>query len=485
MPTDIPFTLRATVGLLSDDTILLESEPVSGVAFPKQRFAKAVSTAIFIYGNPIPPGANAPQGNPGGKSGIGTEGSATDAGHEGDDEEQDWAPPIRPKGSIHNDNIWFEGINDSTVPRTIRSQVARMHINMSHMPKADMIKLLVSQGAKQTVLSACNALRCAVCERNKPPKQPHPSRPPRLGQFCDRVQIDIFQVTLTDGSNHKMLGAIDLATLYHLVAPIGSRKPHEIFDVMNVLWFRPFGIPWTIVADLDGGFQGEFIDKITELGIVEDFIPPDAHWQLGTIERHDHAWRSIANKVIDATGANTLEQLEIITTGVTNTKNNQYRRNGRSPVQAVFGRSLRLPEELLTDESIRLTFPEMSISEQQAFTELVRCESLKAFAEFDTTEQIRKSMHRQTRETAYDYFPGQRIGFWRSQTRRGAKRVAGGVTTCPKYLIGVFLGRQPPEKGNNLATICLSNIRENSTCVPQRIVGLLLGLRTIHPMKRM
>ena len=271
------------------------------------------------------------------------------------------------------------------------------------MPKADMIRMLAAQGAKQTVLTAVNSMRCAVCDRAKRPKQPHPSRPPRLGQFCDRLQIDIFQVTLADGTNHKMVGVIDLATLYHLVAPIGTRNPNEIFDVVNNLWFKPFGIPWTVIVDFDGGFQGEFIDKLTELGIVEDFIPPDAHWQLGTIERHNHAWREIAHKTIDGTGAITQEQLELLTTGVCNTKNSMYRRSGRSPMQAVFGKNIRLPTDLLTDESIRLTFPEMSLSEQQAFTELVRCESVKAFADFETVSQITKSMQRQTRENStYD-----------------------------------------------------------------------------------
>ena len=442
MPTDIPYTLRATIGLCSDDSIIIEAEPIGGVAFPKQRFSKAVSVAVFVYGNPMNETKAEPCPPPAGP--------VSSSHKETENETQDWAPPIRPKGSRHSDEIWFEGVDDSNCPRAIRSSVARMHVNFSHMPKQDMLKLLSSQGAKQSVLSACNALRCAVCDRSKRPKSAHPSQPPRLGQFCDRIMIDIFQVALTDGKNYKLLGIIDLATLYHQVAHIGSRKPSEVFDIFSVTWLKPFGIPWTVIADLDGGFQGDFIDKLSEKGIVVDYIPPDAHWQLGTVERHNHVWREMANKVIDSTGAMTVEQLEMVILGVTDTKNNQYRRNGRSPMQAVFGRSLRLPEELLTDESIRLTFPELTLSEQQRFAELTRCEALKAFAEFETTEHIKKSMQRQTRDTSYDYFPGQRVGFWRSQTRRGAKRVAGGVTTRPKYLIGIFLGRQPPEKGNNL-----------------------------------
>ena len=242
----------------------------------------------------------------------------------------------------------------------------------------------------------------------------------------------IFSVTLTNGTQVKLVGLIDLATLYHLCAQIGNRQPTEIFDVVSALWFKPFGIPWTLILDLDGGFQGEFLDKCSELGIVLDYIPPDAHWQLGTIERHSHAWRSIAHKAIDSTGVTSTDQLEVVIVQVDHTKNSMYRRNGRSPMQAVFGRNLRIAEELLTDESIRLTLPEMSLSESQAFSELTRCESIKAFAEYNTTEHIKRSMQRQTRESHYDYQPGQRVGFWRSQTRRGATRVAGGVTTRPK-----------------------------------------------------
>ena len=74
-------------------------------------------------------------------------------------------------------------------------------------------------------------MKWAICLRNKPPKYPHPSKAPRVGQFNDRIQIDIFTVTLLSGEARKLVGIIDLATLYHVCAQIGSRNPDEIFEV--------------------------------------------------------------------------------------------------------------------------------------------------------------------------------------------------------------------------------------------------------------
>ena len=100
MPTDIPYTLRATIGLCGDDTLLLEAERTSGVAFPKQRFSKAVSVALFIYGNPAPgtdQAPAAPAGDPIDEPGANADGEGP--------AEESWAPPVRPKGSRHNDEI--------------------------------------------------------------------------------------------------------------------------------------------------------------------------------------------------------------------------------------------------------------------------------------------------------------------------------------------------------------------------------------------
>ena len=50
VPGDVAFTHRACALLYLDNTIHLESEAVSTIAFPRVRFAQAVQTAIFVYG---------------------------------------------------------------------------------------------------------------------------------------------------------------------------------------------------------------------------------------------------------------------------------------------------------------------------------------------------------------------------------------------------------------------------------------------------
>ena len=58
----------------------------------------------------------------------------------------------------------------------------------------------------------------------------------------------------------------------------------------------------------------------------------------------------MVEKVIDAVAATTPDQLEIVALQTCHAKNTQFRRAGRSPSMATFGRIPRLPGALLTDE---------------------------------------------------------------------------------------------------------------------------------------
>ena len=46
-------------------------------------------------------------------------------------------------------------------------------------------------------------------------------------------------------------------------------------------------------------FLGVFDDGLKLLDVDVDYVPADAHWKIGRIERHNDIWRNTANKVID------------------------------------------------------------------------------------------------------------------------------------------------------------------------------------------
>ena len=186
-----------------------------------------------------------------------------------------------------------------------------MHLNMNHPPNKDMIRLLVLMGGKQASIAAANALRCSACARNVSTRYPRPSKMPRVGQFGDRLEMDICYVVGADGQAFPFLGVIDKATLYHLVRAISSRRPEDVFAVLKDMWLVPLGLPVSIVCDADGAFQGACARSLSFLGVHLEVIPAEAHEQIGTIERHNYTWRNMVQRMIDAVAAVLLWQIDL------------------------------------------------------------------------------------------------------------------------------------------------------------------------------
>ncbi len=119
--------------------------------------------------------------------------------------------------------------------------------------------------------------------------------------------------------------------------------------------------------------MGKFIKSLDELGILSPFVPPGAHSQIGTVEAHNHAWRSIANKTVDACGATTLEQMDLVRLQVNHAKNTNYRVCGRSASMAVFGKPPPLPAAPLSTETASqdAAVPRITPWERYNFTDLL------------------------------------------------------------------------------------------------------------------
>lgn len=143
-----------------------------------------------------------------------------------------WCPSSCRKGVKHSDELWFEDLDASACPRAIRSAVARMHINLAHAVRAELVKLLASHGPWTAGLLAANALRCATCLRSETLRHPRPSRLPHVGQSHEWVTMDVMHTQDLAGNPLKVLGMIDTATLHHAVSVLPDRKPSTIFEVV-------------------------------------------------------------------------------------------------------------------------------------------------------------------------------------------------------------------------------------------------------------
>lgn len=388
---------RAAFLVFTDGTRSVEVEDLQDVQFPKQRFSKAVRIAVFAFGRR----RQVPQ------------------------QETKAVPGVVPNLST---DIDFPGIT-STVPSEVRAAVARMHLNMGHPSRQELSRLLAYQGdVPDQVYEAVRKLRCATCQRLQPPQQPRPSTTPSFyaGQFCDELQMDIFHCRTLSGESFKVLGIIDKATGFHQAIAPSEASSNHMFDCLEQIWFRPYGLPLKIVADPDTSFRGDFQERVQSLGCILELCPPEAHHVIAMIERRNSILRLVLEKLIDQFAATTVEQCKFLLSSACHAMNSAIHTHGRSAYQAVFGRQPRLLNSNFNDPMSLASSPPVARlhSDDYAYrAELVRAEAIKYIHDLDVSRHLRRALLRKTRITKVaDVMPGQKVAFWLWAKRGGKKR---------------------------------------------------------------
>ena len=75
--------------------------------------------------------------------------------------------------------------------------------------------------------------------------------------------------------------------------------PEEVFELFCDVWSSWAGFPKYIHVDKGGAFEGFFAERMQALGVDMDAIPAEAHWQAGSVEAYNRAFRYAAEKLID------------------------------------------------------------------------------------------------------------------------------------------------------------------------------------------
>ena len=254
---------------------------------------------------------------------------------------------------------------------------------MGHLAPAEMIKLLALNGiTSDHIVKAIRAMECDVCQRAGGPKAPNPassSGVQTLGQFADHLQADIFYLRDLTTKNHPILGIICEATHLHAAIRLDSRKPEDVLKGFQAAWFRNFGYPLQLNVDDDGCFKAAFHEAMDDSGVYLHFVAPEAHHQIGTIERHNETLRHILEKIVDSIPCVTTEELDRAIISGVYSKNSATWSSGRPPYVAAFGKIPRIGMDLLNDARGMIAGSTQSEAQQQAA--MMRCEAMKAIAE--------------------------------------------------------------------------------------------------------
>ena len=247
--------------------------------------------------------------------------------------------------------IWFED-PPREVDRKLQYSLGRLHVNMGHAPKAELVRMLAAAGnLSKKVLAGLDCLRCGGCIRTRQPRPPPTSSTSSnySGYFGEVLQSDVVYLRMINGENVPVLGITCEATSYHSAKVLESRQPAHVLATLLEIWYRPLGLPLRFKTDPGGEFGGEVTTFHMRHGILHETVPAETHFRVGKIERRNALMRSLVERVVDERGVAKREELDQCLVAVLRTINSCTFSHDRSPAQAVFGRVARPLGDLVSD----------------------------------------------------------------------------------------------------------------------------------------
>ncbi|CAK8999613.1 Copia protein (Gag-int-pol protein) [Cleaved into: Copia VLP protein [Durusdinium trenchii] len=377
-------THRGAALLYHDNTIEVESQALEDLTNPNSRFERSVRVAIFIYGKPMAVETSAQRR---------TLSKLT-------------SPPtpvaVEPEQTM---KPWEPGAADAQ--------------------------------ASPAALIGARALRCAVCERSKPPREPRPSKtPPPTRRFNERVMLDLLYTKDSSGETFAFLNQVDDATTVQVLTLVNDRNSSTITSALVKGWFQRYGLPETLLVDAEGAMKSFAFDELmAQSNIMVRFAPPDAHWQMGKCERHGDAARAILNKLVDQHGLLGAEDTQTGAVMACFAKNTLARRAGSSPAQWALGQNPRLPAAVLSEGDNPEAMERLTLSNKLQQIENLRFDAMHAFLSFENENALRQSMLRRSRPWRGPYEIGQKVVYYR------LRNALDGEGSQPGYRQGLILAK--------------------------------------------
>ena len=239
---------------------------------------------------------------------------------------------------------------EAGVSPIIQSSLRRLHQNLGHPRREDLVRHLRLAGCEEAVLKAAKGMRCEVCATSSGPRIARPSAVPRMYDFNDCVGADLLHHHDIDDVRHTFLSIVDWGTSYHVAVPLSGFANEDIEKAFNDHWIAPFGPPKTVSLDLDGAVQKGICRLCEWHNVAVKNVAAQAHWQAGITERQGAWWKTIWDRVPHDLSI-TAEEVPLAASLVSSAKNELRRRCGHSPTEWVFGRHPRLPEDLVDQDS--------------------------------------------------------------------------------------------------------------------------------------
>ncbi|CAE7318597.1 RE2, partial [Symbiodinium sp. CCMP2456] len=322
----------------------------------------------------------------------------------------------RPPGEDEGDlPIGSRAISFSSGPRIkpeVQSALKRLHQNLGHVGAEDLSRHLRLAGAGPEVVGAAKRLQCEVCARNKRGKAARPWSTPTLLEFNQVVAVDAFSAYDSWGKRYEFISVLDCGTSFHVVFPLSGHSTASMEKDFCVAWSHVFGPPGTLALDLESGLQAGFARYSEFYGVKIRSAAGQAHWQQGSVERHNRLWKEIWDRVVDDHSV-TENEVHLAVTAVNSAVNELRRKNGFSPSQAVWGKDPEMPGELLGSKDLEQFDHLISRDHQRAREHALRTAAKETFFRCQTDDKLRRALLQRSRVSGPDLAVGDFVFFYR------------------------------------------------------------------------
>ena len=326
--------------------------------------------------------------------------------------------------STHDRNVLIDsqsqqhGSRFLSLPAHEKQHLLRVHKNFGHPSHQVLSQVLRRQGYPSHLTQALEDMKCSVCVQHQHPKIQRPATIKAELDFGDKVSIDGVSWTNKTGTNFHFYHFLDHGTNYHTATIAPNRTTEKAIEKLTVGWLTWAGPPNEMMADSATEFNCEqFANFLQQLNVKCTIIPPGAHWQMGRTERHGDVLQKMLSKYEEDHQINSYADLQRALMMCTAAKNACSLRHGFSPEMLVFGKGLKVPGSLTSDESL----PAHSLANEenaqgiQFRAQLAMRESArKAFHDADNSAALRRAALRRERPDRGSYEPGEWIMYWKS-----------------------------------------------------------------------
>ena len=307
-------------------------------------------------------------------------------------------------------------LSEAHDPKDLKKVIDRLHRNLGHPPKEDLLRILRNAQASEEAIAAAREHSCDFCLSQARPKIALPAQTNRVHDFNHQVGFDVKHLTgWKNGQKIRALNLVDQASSYQRMIPFFEQETSQVlFRLFSEHWLSPFGPPKEVVLDPARTNLGEdMVSPAEAMGIHIRPIAAEAHYQLGRTESHGGWFDRILQKMLETHAPSTKDEW-LACVSHAHVKNQMLQVHGFSPHQFVFGRNPHVPSDLLSEPLQTAAATASLTDEALAKAQALRLSARRAVIELQDDKAIRLALNARPRK-AVDFQPGDYVCYWRNQ----------------------------------------------------------------------